>query len=266
MHPEPISGDVANGVVQRFDVHGHATAKLGGVHPCVRGVAAHGQVRAVELHGDASGRNRFILVTHRLRDRVDVLLVGGVPLVAEEERDHARRRRAHEHLRLVRALHRSLEVGDVNRHGIEVLDGDLTGAGRSGALATARIGRHHLRAAGKVVQVREEVLLDGFATEAVQSVLYVGRVAGLRHLSVVDDRDPGLSLPLDHLLDRTSDPAGERCFVDGDAVPVGPHHLNEIVGPGQAARVRGQDSIDNRAHPGFLPPVGVATPPVTGLR
>ena len=76
------------------------------------------------------------------------------------------------------------------------------------------------RAAGEVVQVREEVLLDGFATEAVQSVLYVRRVAGLRHLSVVDDRDPGLSLPLDHLLDRTSDPAGERCFVDGDAVPL----------------------------------------------
>ena len=57
-------------------------------------VPAHGQVGAVDLQHEAGAGHRLVLVTHRLGDREQVLLVAAVVLVAEEERDDAGRGRA----------------------------------------------------------------------------------------------------------------------------------------------------------------------------
>ena len=90
VHPQLIGRDVPDGVVQRLDVHGGAAPELGDVHVGIGRMPAHGQIRAVQLEGDASRRDGCILVAHRVGDCEDVLLVGGVELVAEEQRRDTR--------------------------------------------------------------------------------------------------------------------------------------------------------------------------------
>ena len=163
-------------------------------------VAAHGQVRAVELDRGAGVGDRLVLVAHGLGDGEDVLLVGRVVLVAEEQRDDAGRCGAGERSGHVLPGHGRRQVGHVERRGLGVLDGDRRVAGGRGALAAARVGRHDLGAAGVVGEVAEEVRLHRLAAEAVQPVLDVGRVARLGHLAVVDDVDAGGDLAFDDLV------------------------------------------------------------------
>ena len=54
-------------------------------------VPAHPEIRAVELQDEARPRHRLVLVAHRLGDREEIGLVARVVIVAEEQRDHARR-------------------------------------------------------------------------------------------------------------------------------------------------------------------------------
>ena len=59
-------------------------------------VPAHRQIGAVDLHGDPGRRNRLVLAAHRLRDREEVRFLARVVVVAEEQRDDARRGGAEE--------------------------------------------------------------------------------------------------------------------------------------------------------------------------
>jgi hypothetical protein len=89
VHAQPVGGDVAHGVVQRLDVHGDALAERVAIEPGVGRVPAHGQIGAVELHEGAGGGDGLVLVAHRLGHCEQVLLVGSVVLIAEEQGDDA---------------------------------------------------------------------------------------------------------------------------------------------------------------------------------
>ena len=59
-------------------------------------VAAHAEVGAVDLQDEAGLGDGLVFVAHRVGDGVDVGLVVLVVVVAEEQRHHAGRGRAHE--------------------------------------------------------------------------------------------------------------------------------------------------------------------------
>src|SRR5262249_48805262 len=51
-----------------------------------------------------------------------------------------------------------------------------------------------------------------------------------------------------HLADGASDASGERCGVDRDAFFLGKHRADEILGPRQAAGMRGKESLAAALH------------------
>jgi hypothetical protein len=86
------------------------------------------------------------------------------------------------------------------------------------------------------------------AREPAEPVLGVGGIAGLGHLAVVDDVDAGRRLLAHDLGHRRADARGERRRVDGDAFFLGEHGPDQIVGAGQAARVRGEKALGALLH------------------
>ena len=85
VHAQLLGRDVPHGVVERLDVQGGAPAELSEIHLGVRGVPAHGEIGAVELHRGTGFSDRLVLEPHCLGDREEVLLVGRIELVLEEQ-------------------------------------------------------------------------------------------------------------------------------------------------------------------------------------
>ena len=84
VHPQPLGRDVAQCVVERGDVQADALAEV--VEREVRElhVAAHRQVRAIDLQRNSRVGDRLVLVPQALGEREHVLLVVGVVPVREE--------------------------------------------------------------------------------------------------------------------------------------------------------------------------------------
>src|SRR5262249_14145473 len=81
-----------------------------------------------------------------------------------------------------------------------------------------------------------------------QTVTDVAVEARLRLLAVVDDVDAALRLPPDHLGDGAGDALGESSSVICLPALLHFHEVQQIVGAGQAARVRRQDPIRAALH------------------
>ena len=164
-------------------------------------VAAHAQIRAIELQHDAGLGDGLVLVPHRVRNGEDVRLLGRVVLVLEEERDDPRRRRRHEHLLRFHLGERRLEVAHVGLGSPRVANADRRVASGRLAPRAPRVAEHPL---GEV-RKRRQVLVDervAGAAETGKSILDVRRVARLAHFAVVDDIDTGLGLLAHDLFDR----------------------------------------------------------------
>jgi hypothetical protein len=84
--------------------------------------------------------------------------------------------------------------------------------------------------------------------EAGQPLGEVGGEPALALLAVVDHVEAGLHLTADALLDRRGRAGFERVLVVGAVVLLGAHQLDQVVRPGDAARVRGQDPVCARLH------------------
>ena len=56
----------------------------------VLNVPAHGEVRAIDLQDETGLGDRFVFVTHGIRNGVNIALEILVVVVAEEQRHHAR--------------------------------------------------------------------------------------------------------------------------------------------------------------------------------
>jgi hypothetical protein len=99
-------------------------------------------------------------------------------------------------------------------------------------------------------EVREVLVLEGIAlaAETAQAILDVGRVARLAQLAVVDDVDTRRDLLADDVGHRRLDARVQRRAVDGHALFLGEHHLDEVGRPRQAARVGGEESFGAALH------------------
>ena len=86
----------------------------------------------------------------------------------------------------------------------------------------------------------------------VEALVDVGDEADAAHLAVGDDVDAGLRLPPHGLGDGALDARRERRLVDRLAALLLQDHRPQIVGPRQAADMRGQDAIGAAFHD-FLP-------------
>src|SRR5262249_37648551 len=76
----------------------------------------------------------------------------------------------------------------------------------------------------------------------------IGGEPALALLSVVNDVQPGLDLTANAILDGGADARLELALVVRQAIFLGAHHLDELVGPGDAAGVRRQDAIRAGLH------------------
>ncbi len=210
-------------------------------------VAAHAQIRAIELQHDAGLGYGLVLVPHRVRDGEDVRLLGRVVLVLEEERDDPRRRRRHEHLLRFHLGERRLEVAHVGLGSPRVANADRRVASGRLAPRAPRVAEHPLGEVRKRRQVLVDECVAGTA-ETGKSVLDVRRVARLAHFAVVDDIDTGLGLLAHDLFDRRGHAVRERGRVDRYTLLLCVHRANEVVGAWQAPGVRREKSLSAAFH------------------
>ena len=212
-------------------------------------VPAHAEVGAVDLQDEAGLGHGLVLLAHGLGDGKKVGLVVLVVLVAEEQRDHAGRGRAHEALRRRGASDRSLQVFHVAQGfgRAAVAHGDRAVAGRRLAARAARVTEHAL---GELRELGEVLVDEGVAgaAEAVEAVFDVRGVAWLRHLAVVDEVDAGRHLPAHHLGHCRAYPGRQRAALDGHALLLGVHHAHQVLRPRQAAGMRGEKPLGAALH------------------
>ena len=249
MHAGLVGRHVGEGVVERLDVQARGLAELLGAERRVLDVAAHRQVRAVDLQHEPRPGHRLVLGAHRLGDREQVLLVAAVVLVAEEERDDARRGGGQKALGRFHPGQRGAEVGGVSHGGAVVTAGDGAGAGRRLSARAARVAED---AAGHAGEVDEILVPQGVAGagEPGQAVLGVGGVGRLAHLAVVDDVDAGLDLLADNLGHRGADARGQGGGIHRHAFLFGEHRPDQILRTRKAAGVRRQEAFGAALHPG----------------
>jgi hypothetical protein len=96
------------------------------------------------------------------------------------------------------------------------------------------------------------------AREAGEALVHVRAEAGLAHLAVTDDVDPGGALLLDNLRNRSVDTSVQRCGVDRLAVHPRPDHVREIIGTRKAPRVGRQDPLSHLPLPPVISPTAAA--------
>ena len=84
MHPDFFLGDIAKGVVQRFDMTFGGLQKVVIGQVAVDDVAGKRQVRAVELEVEAGFDDFFVLALHRLSQCGQVCLTRRVVLIRQE--------------------------------------------------------------------------------------------------------------------------------------------------------------------------------------
>ena len=95
VHPHAVGGNVAERVVEGFNLHFSITHKFGVVYIAEFDVAAHRQIGAVNLQNQASGVNRFVFDFHHVRQRLQIIFVRFVILIGLENGDDARRGGVH---------------------------------------------------------------------------------------------------------------------------------------------------------------------------
>src|SRR6267143_556157 len=188
VHSQPIRRDVRSSVVERLDVQPRVLAEFFQGQARVLDVPAHREVRAVDLQNDAGLRHRLVLVAHRIRDGEKVGLLARVVVVPEEEPDHAGGGRAHERLLGPYFGRGRFQVVDVVPRALSVAHADRRVAPRRFPARATRVAEHAL---GEVRKFDEVLVYEGVAraAEAVEAVLDVGSIAGLRHLAVAEDVD-----------------------------------------------------------------------------
>src|SRR3990172_9019384 len=246
-----LLGDAAQGVVQRIDVGLGEPALLGAAFVALEEA---GERRVVDLEDEAGTDDGEVLLTHRLGDGEEVLLLGLVVLVDAQSLG---RRRRHEGLEGAGFLRRRLQVGDVGLDGGLPFVADGTRANQR-QVAADPPARARPEVVGLVV-VREGAFFLRPAPrgprpslprlEAGQALAGVGVEAVLALLAVRDDVDAALDLLLDALLDGGAHAAGRRLLGEGGARRRCLHHLEDVGGPGEAANVGGDDPVGATSHP-----------------
>ena len=139
------------------------------------------------------------------------------------------------------------QVVGIGVGGLGIDQGDGRIARRRFAPRTAWVAKHLALQHGEVGQVLVDKTVARAAKPA-QTVFDVGGIAGLAHLAVVDQINPCLGLQAHHLSHRLANARLQSLRLHGHAAFFGKHHLDQVIGPGQAAGVRGQKSVCAALH------------------
>ena len=210
-------------------------------------VASHREIRAVHLEQEPRTDHRLVLVPHGVRDGEEVCLVARVVVVPEEEGDHPRRGRRQERFRRPDGGERRLEILGVGLGRSPVAHADRAVAGRRPAPGSPRIAEDAL---GQLREVHEVPVLERLAraAEPREAILHVGGVARLAELAVVDHVHARVRLLPHDLGHRGPGAGGEGGAVDRHPFLPGEHRPHQVVGPRQAAGVRGEEPIATLSH------------------
>ena len=142
---------------------------------------------------------------------------------------------------------RVAQIGDVLVEGLAVPDRDRPNTDRAARHIGAghpRIGRHEIRVVARV-EARLRRLVPGKPGQAVGDI---GRIARFRHLAIIDDIDAGCRLAAHDREDRISGLPLDRRPVVRLALVLGDQQLTQFQRAGQAADMRGQDTVLARPH------------------
>ena len=218
-------------------------------------VPPHGEIRAIHLEQESRADHRLVLVPHGVRDGEEVGLVARVVVVPEEEGDHPRRGRRQERFRRLDGGERRLEILGVGLGCPRVAHGDRPVAGRGPAPGSPGVAEDAL---GQLGEVHEVPVLQRLAraAEPGQAILHVGGVARLTELAVVDHVHARVRLLPHDLGHRGPGAGGEGGAVDRHPLLPGEHRSHQVVGPRQAAGVRGEEPIATLSHATHLSAAG----------
>ena len=245
VHADLFRRDVRQGVIERLDVHAGDLAEFLEAEIGEEGVAAKGQVGTVDLQHQTRLGHGLVFLTQRIGDGEQIGLIAGIVSVVKIQRDDAGRGGVQE---CVPGLsQRRLQVGHVGLGRLRVAHAYRAIAARRPAPRAPGIVEHPLGERGEIDQVLVGERLAG-AAEPVQPILDVGHVARLAHLTVADDVDIGVGLLADDLRHRLADAGLERRPINRRAFLLGEHHLNQVVGSGQAAGMRCQKAFGATNH------------------
>ncbi len=235
VHAQLLGRDAGHGVVQCLHLLANLAAELLRGKADVRSdVAAHGQVRAVQLEDEASAHDGFVLRLHSVGQGRQVGLVGGVVSVLQKVRDDTGRCRRHEGIRRLHStkrLERGFEISDVSLDCVRILQPHRSGASWRLQVHQAGILAHALEVFRKVVPLCP-VSRRPLTLEAGQAVLDVVGVAWLPHFPVADDLHIGLDLLLDDFGRCGSDAILQPGLVYRLPLLLVEHHLDQVSGAG----------------------------------
>ena len=142
---------------------------------------------------------------------------------------------------------RRLEILGVGLGGPRVAHGDRPVAGRRPAPGSPGVAEDAL---GQLGEVHEVPVLERLAraAEPGQAILHVGGVARLAELAVVDHVHARVRLLPHDLGHRGPGAGGEGGAVDRHPFLPGEHRPHEVLGPRQAAGVRGEEAVAALSH------------------
>ena len=81
VHAHPICGHVTQRMIQNFYVTRGAIEKVRRALVAIHRVAAHREIRRVDLHEQSGCGDRFVLQPHRLGDRFEIVVLRAVEIV-----------------------------------------------------------------------------------------------------------------------------------------------------------------------------------------
>ncbi len=183
---------------------------------------------------------------HRVGDREDIRFVVFVIVVLEEVPDDARRRRGHELVCHRGALERGGEVFDVALDQRVAAPGDGTGTDR--AFQVPRAEHPQLVELRKIRRFDLGTRGAAVAVESGEPLRDVGSVANFADFAVVDHVHVRVDLLADDFPDGVFDTLFERGVVAQLLLIVALDHGHQVIGPRQAARMRGEDAIGAALH------------------
>ena len=245
MQPHPVGGQALGCRVDGGNVALGDLAELVVGQVAVLVVARGGEIGRIDLQHEAGFDDGAVLGLHHIGERFHIGVLARVVQVDDEAREDAGRRRGHEHIGGIGFARRGFEVGDIPVELAAVLV-----ARRADAAGKRRVAE--IPAPGEV-RMRQQVAPDhdvaaflGGARvrlDAADPMPDVGGVGRLAHLAVADDIDPGGELLCDDIVDRFGGLGRKGGSVD-HLTPFPVHHeIDQRLRPGQAARVRRQDSV-----------------------
>src|SRR5580692_6037089 len=233
---------IRQGVVQHLDVECRALEEIRFTQILERGVVGHRQVRAVKLQYKPCADDRFVFFLHRCGDGFDISLVGRVMPVGLKHRHETGRSGGHEPFGDRDLGERRAQIGEVLGEGLAVPQGhraDTDGASRYIGAGHPLIGGDEVRVLPGV-QARLGGLVTGESGKAVRDI---GRVAGLRHLAVIDDVDADIGLAANDVDDSLPGQAVEFGLVIRLALVLAHQELAQLGRPRQAPDMGRQNAV-----------------------